>query len=86
MAMYNQRIKRNVVFLKIERDFEIDFNEMAYNEKEDLPMAAKSFAQNRIVRFFGDAGSSASMKRRQVPLEHGYHTVFGGLTVGDADK
>ena len=41
-------------------------------------MAAKSFAQNRIVRFFGDAGSSASMKRRHVPLEHGYHTVFGG--------
>ena len=59
---------------------------MAYNIKEDLPMAAKSFAQNGIVRFFGDAGSSASMKRRHVPLEHGYHTVFGGLTVGNADK
>ena len=55
-------------------------------KKSFLPMAAKSFAQNWIVRFFGNAGSSASMKRRQVPLEHGYHSVLGGLTVGDADK
>jgi hypothetical protein len=51
----------------------------------NLPMAAKNFANYRIVGFLGNSAFAASVISRQIPSHDLHHSVAGILEVGNAN-
>lgn len=59
---------------------------MELTEFWNVPMASENFANDGIVRLFGNGTLSASVVRRQIPSHDLHHPITWILEIGDANK